>query len=119
MALFGIESGPAEGCRQALTAAKRMVEQVKVLSQALAEELPEPLRIGIGIHCGPAVVGRMGYGATVHLTAIGDTVNVASRLQDLTKEYSCQLVISDEVAQQSGLNVSALPRHEITVQQSP
>jgi len=115
MALFGIETGSVEGCRQALAAAVRMVEQVKALSQALAEELAQPLKIGIGIHCGPAVVGRMGYGATVHLTAIGDTVNVASRLQDLTKEFSCHLVISEEVAQQAGLNVSALPRHEITV----
>jgi len=61
------------------------------------------------------VVGRMGYGATVHLTAIGDTVNVASRLQDLTKEFACQLVISEEVARQAGLNVSGLPKHEITV----
>jgi len=115
MALFGIEAGPAEGCRQALAAAQRMVDQVQMLSQALAEELAEPLRIGVGIHCGPAVVGRMGYGATIHLTAIGDTVNVASRLQDLTKEFSCHLVISEEVAQQAGLNVSGLARHEITV----
>jgi adenylate cyclase len=115
MALFGIETGPERGCRQALDAAKRMVEQVNALSRSLAEELPEPLRIGIGIHCGPAVVGRMGYGETVHLTAIGDTVNVASRLQDLTKEYSCQLVISDEVAKRSGLDDAALQRHEITV----
>ena len=115
MALFGIEAGPAEGCRQALVAAQRMVDQVQMLSQALAEELAEPLRIGVGIHCGPAVVGRMGYGATIHLTAIGDTVNVASRLQDLTKEFTCHLVISEEVAQQAGLNLSALPRHEITV----
>jgi len=115
MALFGVESGPAEGCRQALAAAMRMVEQVKALSQALADELAEPLKIGVGIHCGPAVVGQMGYGATVHLTAIGDTVNVASRLQDLTKEFACHLVVSEEVAQQAGLNVSALPRHEITV----
>jgi len=115
MALFGVESGPAEGCRQALAAAMRMVEQVKALSRALADELAEPLKIGVGIHCGPAVVGQMGYGATVHLTAIGDTVNVASRLQDLTKEFACHLVVSEEVAQQAGLNVSALPRREITV----
>lgn len=115
MALFGVESGPAQGCRQALAAAMRMVEQVKALSQALADELAQPLKIGVGIHCGPAVVGRMGYGPSIHLTAIGDTVNVASRLQDLTKEYACHLVISEEVAQQAGLNVSALPRHEITV----
>ena len=115
MALFGVETGPMDGCREALVAARRMIEHVQDLSHALAQELNEPLKIGIGIHCGPAVVGRMGYGATVHLTAIGDTVNVASRLQDLTKEFACQLVISEEVARQAGLNVSGLPRHEITV----
>jgi adenylate cyclase len=115
MALFGVDSGPEEGCRQALTAAKIMVANVNALSRTLAEELAEPLKIGIGIHCGPAIVGRMGYGSTVHLTAIGDTVNVASRLQDLTKEYSCQLIISEQVAEQAGLVVSAFPRHELTV----
>jgi adenylate cyclase len=115
MALFGVESGPEEGCRQALVAAKKMVERVDRLSESLTDELAQPLKIGIGIHCGPAVVGRMGYGTTVHVTAIGDTVNVASRLQDSTKEYGCQLVISDEVAQRSGLNTTALPRHELTV----
>ncbi|HYT57944.1 MAG TPA: adenylate/guanylate cyclase domain-containing protein [Verrucomicrobiae bacterium] len=115
MALFGVDSGPEEGSRQALAAAKAMVANVSALSQALAEELAEPLKIGVGIHCGPAIVGRMGYGSTVHLTAIGDTVNVASRLQDLTKEYRCQLVISEQVAEQAGLVVSAFPRHELTV----
>jgi adenylate cyclase len=115
MALFGVDSGPQEGCRQALAAAQAMVEQVDALSRMLAEDLEEPLRIGVSIHCGPAVVGRMGYGATTHLTAIGDTVNVASRLQDSTKEYHCQLVISEVVAQQSGLNIADLPRHELTV----
>jgi adenylate cyclase len=115
MALFGVDSGPQEGCRQALAAAQAMVEQVDALSRMLAEDLDEPLRIGVGIHCGPAVVGRMGYGATTHLTAIGDTVNVASRLQDSTKEYQCQMVISEVVAQQSGLIIADLPRHELTV----
>jgi adenylate cyclase len=115
MALFGVDNGPEEGSRQALAAAKAMVGNVSALSQALAEELAEPLKIGVGIHCGPAVVGRMGYGTTVHLTAIGDTVNVASRLQDLTKEYRCQLVISQQVAEQAGLAVTAFPRHELTV----
>ncbi len=104
MALFGVESGPEEGCSQALAAAQAMIQRVDELSGALAEELSVPLRIGIGIHCGPAVVGRMGYGETIHVTAIGDTVNVASRLQDATKEFHCQLVISAEVAKQSGLN---------------
>jgi adenylate cyclase len=115
MALFGVESGPEEGCLHALAAAQAMIERVDALSRALSEELSAPLRIGIGIHCGPAVVGRMGYGESIHVTAIGDTVNVASRLQDATKEFHCQLVISEEVAKQSGLNSAGLPRHELTV----
>jgi adenylate cyclase len=57
----------------------------------------------------------MGFGSAVSLTAIGDTVNVASRLQDLTKEYRCQLVISEEVARHAGLEVASFPRHEISV----
>ena len=115
MALFGVDSDAQTGCRQALAAAQAMVEQVGVLSENLAEDLAEPLHLGVGIHCGPAVVGRMGYGSAVHVTAIGDTVNVASRLQDLTKEFKCQLVISEEVAKQSNLIVDALARHEVTV----
>jgi adenylate cyclase len=115
MALFGVESGPERGCREALAAANLIVKGVDNLSTLLADELGEPLRVGIGIHSGPAVVGRMGYGEAVHLTAIGDTVNVASRLQDLCKEYSCQLVISEQVARNSGVDVSAVRRDELSV----
>ena len=115
MALFGVQNGPEEGCRQALAAAQDMIERVDGLSRALFEELSSPLRIGIGVHCGPAVVGRMGYGESVHVTAIGDTVNVASRLQDATKEFHCQLVFSAEVAKYSGVDTARLPRHDLTV----
>ncbi|MGB7951665.1 MAG: adenylate/guanylate cyclase domain-containing protein [Candidatus Binatia bacterium] len=115
MALFGIETEPKDGCRRALNAAHRIVQGVDRLSKLLAAELIEPLRIGVGIHSGPAVVGRMGFGSAVSLTAIGDTVNVASRLQDLTKEYGCQLVISEQVAQYAGLDVGSFPRHELSV----
>jgi adenylate cyclase len=115
MALFGIETDPVDGCRRALNAAFEMVNGVNQLSQLLAAELAEPMRIGVGIHSGPAVVGRMGYGSAVSLTAIGDTVNVASRLQDLTKEYGCQLVISAEVAKHAGMNIDLFPRHDLTV----
>jgi adenylate cyclase len=115
MALFGVQNGPEEGCRQALAAAQAMIGRVDNLTAALSEELHAPLRIGIGVHCGPAVVGRMGYGESIHVTAIGDTVNVASRLQDATKEFSCQLVFSAEVAKHSGIDITDLPRHDLTV----
>jgi adenylate cyclase len=74
------------------------------LNQALRAELAEPLRIGIGIHAGPAIVGEMGYGSAAALTAIGDAVNTASRLESLTKEYDCELIVSGEVIARSGLD---------------
>lgn len=115
MALFGLESGPKAGSHQALTATGAIFRGIDELSGSLREELEAPLKIGIGIHVGPAVVGRMGHGEAMYLTAVGDTINVASRLQDLTKEYNCQLVISDRVAEQASINVSPFPRHELTV----
>ena len=115
MALFGIESGAEQGCRDALGAARAMVRGLAEMSIDLAEELEEPLRMGIGIHTGPAIVGHMGRGAAIYLTAVGDTVHVASRLQDLTKQYKCHLIVSESVAQRAGIDVSGYPRHELTV----
>jgi adenylate cyclase len=115
MALFGVHTGAADGSRRALQAAAHMTQAVAQLSQALAGELATPLQLGIGVHTGPAVVGHMGYRNTVYLTAVGDTVHVASRLEGLTKEYGCQLVISGQVAVRSGIAVARLPRHELTV----
>jgi adenylate cyclase len=115
MALFGVGQGSAEGSRRALLAASAMIRSLAELTQTLADELPEPLRMGIGLHTGPAVVGRMGYAETTYLTAVGDTVHVASRLEGLTKEYHCQMVLSEQVARCVGLDLTTYPRHEITV----
>lgn len=115
MALFGVHSGPEKGARDALAAARAMHRAIAELSVDLHEALAAPLRLGIGIHCGPAVVGHMGRGVGSYLTAVGDTVNTASRLQDQTKEFACELIISDRVAERAGLEVSAFQREEITV----
>jgi len=115
MALFGVDGGAEEGCRQAVRAAAAMIARVHELSRTLAEDLDAPLRLGIGIHTGPTVVGRMGYADTTYLTAVGDTVHVAARLEALTKDYACELVLSEEVAARAGVDVSDHGRHELTV----
>ncbi|HTA16372.1 MAG TPA: adenylate/guanylate cyclase domain-containing protein [bacterium] len=115
MALFGLEGTPEEACLQALAASKDMVRRLEGLNLALAHDLPEPLRIGIGVHCGPAIVGEMGYGATLGLTAIGDAVNTASRLEALCKPYHCQLVVSQHAAERSGLDLSMYPKHSLEI----
>jgi adenylate cyclase len=115
MALFGIERGPEIGSRNALAAAKAMAERLEELNRALANDLETPLRIGIGIHVGPVIVGEMGYGAATSVTAIGDAVNTASRLETMTKEFGVQLVISDPVAEFAGLDAGRFPHHHIEV----
>jgi len=115
MALFGVEGGMQEGCRDALAAARAMAEALAEMNDHLKHDLPEPLRMGIGIHAGPAIVGEMGYRQAVSLTAMGDAVNTASRLESATKDFSCQLVASAAVADASGLDFSAYERRQIEV----
>ena len=115
MALFGIEHGAEGGSRGALAAARMISERMDELNASLRDELDEPLRIGIGIHTGPIIVGEMGYGGASSITAIGDAVNTASRLQELTKEYACELVVSEAVVLRAGLELSGFPRHEIEI----
>src|SRR5260370_16697571 len=113
MALVGMEITTERVCTQALSAARMMFERLDGLNTALADDLDAPLRMGIGIHVGPAVVGEIGYGRTRSLTAIGDTVNIASRLQTLSKAFGCELVVSDKLV--AGLELPNSPRHELPI----
>lgn len=115
MALFGVQTDPAIGCRQALKAAGEMVARVEALSNELGNELPAPLRIGIGIHLGSAVVGEMGYESTRYLTAVGDTTNTASRLESMTKEFECELVVSKYALETAGLSANAYPMRQVEI----
>ena len=69
----------------------------------------------MGLHADTAIVGQMGYGAAVGLTAIGDGINVASRLEGAAKEFDAEAVVSVELARKAGLDLSSHPQHEITV----
>ena len=113
MALFGVDRDVETGCRDALAAARRMIERLAELNRELENDLDRPLRIGIGIHSGPVILGEMGFGRATAMTAIGDSVNTASRLEALTKDYAAELVVSEPVATRAGLDLGAYPRHEI------
>lgn len=115
MALFGIDAGPANGARAALAAARALGEVMGELNMALRHDLDRPLRIGIGIHVGSAIIGEMGYARATSLTAIGDAVNAASRIEALTKEYGAELVVSEQVAIAAGVDLSAFPAHTVEV----
>ncbi len=104
MALFGTDGRDASSAaRMALAAAKAMGDALDKLNAELAHDLKAPLKIGIGLHAGPAIVGEMGYARAMHLTAIGDTVNAASRIEGLTKDFGVELVVADTVLARAGI----------------
>lgn len=115
MAIFGLASAPEVACRQALEAARRMSIALDDLNEALSGDLELPLRIGIGLHAGPAIVGEMGYERAAQITAIGDTVNTASRLESLTKEFAVELVVSQELLDRAGVDLGDAARHDVDI----
>jgi adenylate cyclase len=115
MAIFGLNSEPQVACRQALDAARRMAAALDDLNEAMSGDIDQPLRIGIGLHSGPTIVGEMGYARATHLTAIGDTVNIASRLETLTKEFTAELVVSQELLDRAGIDLGAYERHDVEI----
>ena len=115
LALFGLTCEPEDACRQALDAAGRITRGLEGLNAQFAAELSEPLRIAIGLHLGPAVVGDMGYGQAIALTAVGDGINVASRLEGEAKERDVEAVISAEVLRRAGMDPLRYEAHAIAV----
>ncbi len=92
-----------------------MNRRLMALNERLAVELREPLRIGIGIHCGEAIVGTMGPPASPNFSAIGDNINIAARLETLTRDYDCTLLVSAVTAQCAGVDLSRFPTHQAKV----
>jgi adenylate cyclase len=115
MAIFGLDETKATSCRQALIATLAVARNIRRLSEALAHELSGPIRFGIGIHCGDAMVGEIGFRDYVTFTALGDAPNVASRLQQMTKDLGCEALISDAVFTHAGLAGDPLPVETLVV----
>ncbi|MDR3466783.1 MAG: adenylate/guanylate cyclase domain-containing protein [Xanthobacteraceae bacterium] len=115
MALYGLAGEPAKGTRDAIRGAGEMLARVERLNRELAAAMPQPLRIGVGIHFSEAIVGAMGPPRSQIISAIGDTVNTCARLENLTKDYDCALIISRQAAEAATLDLGDAPLHEATV----
>jgi adenylate cyclase len=115
LALFGVSTSPQTACRQALRAAAMISANVDELNQFLSHDLREPIRFGIGIHGGEVIIGDIGYRDHMVFTALGDAVNVAARLQDMTKSLACEAVVSEEVRVTAGLADNDLPQQEVAI----
>jgi len=107
MALFGLDVKKGAGAKAALRCALSMFERLDSLNERLVGELETPLAIGIGIHTGQAIVGRMGPPKTPIISAVGDSVNTAARLERMTRELGVSLVVSAETLRLAGLGTSA------------
>jgi adenylate cyclase len=115
MALFGLNQPTPAACRAALRAAMEIDGVLEKLNHDLGAELAAPLKIGIGLHVGPLVLGRIGHRASASTTVIGPSVNVASRLESLTKDHGVQLIVSKPLAIQAGLPGDLFPEISVTV----
>jgi adenylate cyclase len=114
MALFGLEGTARAGARSALSCALGMFEKLAAVNARLMAELHSPLSIGVGVHTGAAIVGRMGPPKTPILSALGDAVNVTARLESLTKELNAPLVVSWDTLEAAGIGIE-LPLQEVTL----
>lgn len=113
MALFGIDVSPEQAATDGLRAASAMGRGLARLNQEMAAELGEPLRMGIGLHLGTAIVGEMGFGQATSMTAVGDAVNTASRLEAACKELGVELVVSTSLINRTRLDIVAGDAHQL------
>jgi len=97
MATFGSVNPGHRDATRALRCAGAMLDQVARWNAKRAERGAQEVRIGIGIHYGPVVVGNIGDDRCLEFTVIGDTVNVASRLERVTRDKNVPLVVSDQL----------------------
>lgn len=115
MAIYGLNQPIDKACAQAVKGAEAMFARLERTNDALKNDLPVPLQIGIGIHAGIAIVGEMGPPQGRTISAIGDTVNTAARLEALCKPLGCRFVLSANVADHAGLTLPESNRQEAEI----
>lgn len=119
MAIFGMETGLERGAAQALRACRAIEAVMSSLNAEKGPQFHEPIRLGIGLHSGSAILGRIGSagadGSRGNLTALGDVVNTASRLEVENKAHGSFLTVSKDVVDAAGAHVASIDPTEIKV----
>ncbi|WP_245504073.1 adenylate/guanylate cyclase domain-containing protein [Lichenihabitans psoromatis] len=108
IALFGDPAGLAATCRSAMVAAAEIDRALSALNERLVNEMRQPLRIAMGLHAGPHVLGRVGYGEKPAISVVGLAMNVASRLEAMAKTAGVQMAVSQIVADHGRLDTRDL-----------
>ncbi len=108
-AVFGQREGAEAGCRLALRAARAIDLALDHVNAVLSTETGKPMQIGVGLHVGSLLVGRVGYGEGVELTSIGPTMKLTRHLDRVAKEQQVQIVVTHEFAQIAGWDASSYP----------
>ncbi len=104
MAVFGAPLSDGKDCRNAVAASRAIVQRLH--GEVAAGRLPVT-RIGIGLHTGEAVTGQVGSVTRKEYTVIGDVVNLASRIESLSKAHDAQILVSDAVRDAAGHDLLA------------
>jgi adenylate cyclase len=116
MAIYGMDGGdPAAGAQAALACARDMLARLDRLNQHLLADLKQPLKIGIGIHHGVAIVGPLGPPGSRIVTAIGDTVNTTARLEGLSKQHDGAVIVSRVCAEAARGELAGASLHVASV----
>jgi adenylate cyclase len=102
MALFGAPQSYPDHARRAVRAALGIVERLASLNERLQEQGFAPLAIGAGIHSGEVVAGLIGPDERVEYGVVGEPVNLASRVEALTKEVKAVVLVTSDIADRLG-----------------
>jgi adenylate cyclase len=114
MAVFGLGKSAKTGAKAAVEAASDMLKTLALANQEFGLALPQPIRIGVGIHTGPVIVSRIGdTDRGYQMVVLGQTVDAASRLEEATKELVADCIISMDTLNAAGMSADAIEMRQL------
>jgi len=105
LVVFGIPFQTNDHATKALLSSIEMQKALFKINQKRQSEGKIPIRIGIGLHSGTVLAGNIGNKRKLQYTVIGDTVNVASRIENLNKQFSTSILLSEDTYKRLDINL--------------